>query len=192
MSVLKNCILFLIFSQKLYENKNLVVFCRYFYAHGCLWMCFCVYKCVHVPWKSVKLLLCWNKTLQREEEKKGDCDGKFYLHFRKTVCSPRVTQNEKPIRDLMERKAIAWAQLPADFREAMWGSGRKALSFLFLDTRKALFPACIFLFTSFKQQWEIHLGEHFLVEGTGKHRCCAFSIQRGLQTSARTGQEGLV
>lgn len=79
----------------------------------------CVYRCVPVPWKSVKLLLNWNKTLQREEEKKGDYDDKFYLHCWTTACSPRETQYEKPIRDLMERKAIAGAQLPADFRETM-------------------------------------------------------------------------
>lgn len=48
-----------------------------------------------------------------------------------TVYSPKETQYEKPISDLMERKAIAWAQLPADFREAKWESGRKALSFVF-------------------------------------------------------------
>lgn len=67
----------------------------------------CVYRCVHVPWKSVKLQLYWNKTLQREEENKGDCDKKFYLHCRTSVYSPRETHYEKPIRDLMERKAAA-------------------------------------------------------------------------------------
>lgn len=67
----------------------------------------CVYRCVHVSWKSVKLKLYWNKTLQREEENKGGCDNKFYLHCGTSVYSPRETHYEKPIRDLMERKAAA-------------------------------------------------------------------------------------
>lgn len=139
MNILKNCIFFPIFSWELYEKKKTVVFCRYFYARRCLWMCLCVHRCVHVPWESVELLLCWNKTLQREEENKGDCDDKFYLHCRTTVYSPRETQYEKPLRDLMERKAIARAQLPAHFREAMWGSGRKALSLFFQAWGKLCF-----------------------------------------------------
>lgn len=81
--------------------------------------CVCVCTDVSMSLGSLWSCCCAGTKLQREEENKGDCDDKFYLHCRTTVYSPRETHYEKPLRDLMERKAIARAQLPAHFREAM-------------------------------------------------------------------------